>query len=116
MGQFDEGKELTKLQRKGWQEKECVDSTNKEKHDDQTLIKKGNKKKKKTCHYCGKLGHLEKVCQQKTKDLEDKLKSLEGDVVTRKQSNLQSQILEGKANNIALCQYFSTLACSHFLK
>jgi hypothetical protein len=33
-------------------------------------------RKKKTCQYCGKTGHVEKVCYKKRDDLEEKVKSL----------------------------------------
>jgi len=37
-------------------------------------------RKKKTCRYYGKTGHVEKVCFKKRDDLENKVKCLEGDV------------------------------------
>lgn len=75
------GKNRQNYRERGRQEKERIDSTDKKKHDDQISTKKGNNNNN-TCRYCGKLGHLEKVCWQKTEDLEDKVKSLEGDVLT----------------------------------
>ena len=39
-------------------------------------------RKKKTCRYCGKVGHVEKTCWKKSVDLEEKAKGLEGDVTT----------------------------------
>ena len=58
----------------------------KKKHDNQTLTKKARKKK--VCHYYGKLGHMEKACWEKTKDHEDKLKKIEGDVLSGLLTNL----------------------------
>jgi hypothetical protein len=58
-----------------------------------------NGRKKKICCYCGKLGHIQKVCWPKTKDLEEKVKKFEGDISTRRSTNLQHQTSKGKANN-----------------
>jgi catalase len=37
-------------------------------------------RKKKTCKYCGKTGHMEKDCYKKRDDLKEKIKRLEGDM------------------------------------
>jgi hypothetical protein len=63
-------------------------------HANKTLMTKGTKKT--TCQYCRKLGHMEKACRQKTKDLEEKVKKLEGDVSTGRSTKHTS---EGKQNN-----------------
>ena len=34
-------------------------------------------RKNKTCHYCGKLGHVEKTCWKEMKDLEENVNDLE---------------------------------------
>jgi hypothetical protein len=37
--------------------------------------------KNKTCKYCGKTGHVEKTSWKKSKDLEEKVKDIEGDAM-----------------------------------
>jgi hypothetical protein len=42
-------------------------------------------RKKKTCHYFGNIGHVEKVCYKKRDYLEEKVEFLEGNVPTELQ-------------------------------
>jgi hypothetical protein len=61
-------------------------STDKPTHYDQNY--KGNtnalhgSRNNKTCHYCGNIGHVEKVFYKKQKYLEEKVKFLEGNMST----------------------------------
>ena len=61
-------------------------------------------RKKKTCQYRGKIGHVEKVCYKKRDDLEEKVKDLEGDVF----------VVHWPANNYTFQVETSQALLSHF--
>lgn len=75
-----------------------------------------NKKKKKTCLYCGKVGFMEKVCWKKTSYLEEKVKNLEGDVSTRCSTNMQHRTSEGRAYNYMFFVSSSQILHAHTSK
>jgi hypothetical protein len=56
------------------------------------------KKLKLTYFHCRKLGHIEKDFYNKTRDLEEKARNLEGDVSNGQSTNAQHRLPEGKVD------------------